>query len=107
MEVWISLLLTMIGSFAASSGFWAYIIKKNDLKGATGNLLLGLARSQIVQLGMMYLERGWVSKDEYDDFVKYLYEPYIRFGGNGLAERIMRDVANLPFIDPNPFLKKD
>lgn len=95
------MLLTILGSVTASSGFWAYIIKKNDLKGATIQLLLGLARDKIVTLGMRYIEQGWVSKDEYEDFVKYLYEPYVNFGGNGLAERVMKDVSMLPFRDPN------
>lgn len=28
--------------------------------------------------------------------MRYLYEPYQKFGGNGLAEKIMQDVQSLP-----------
>lgn len=57
---------------------------------------MGLAYDKITHLGMGYIERGWVTKDEYEDFRKYLYEPYKEFGGNGVAERIMLEVSTLP-----------
>lgn len=44
---------------------------------------------------MKYLDRGWITKDEYEDFIKYLWNPYSSFGGNGLAEKIMADVQKL------------
>lgn len=87
----------VVVAFAASSGFWAYIQKRNDKQGATTILLLGLAHDRIIALGMNYIERGWLTKDEYEDFVKYLYAPYSKFGGNGLAEKVMNEVSRLPF----------
>lgn len=91
------MILTITGSVIASSGFWLYIQKNLDKKSATTQLLLGLAYNQIITLGVTYIERGYITKDEYEDFHKYLYVPYTSFGGNGLAERIMRDVGALPF----------
>lgn len=44
----------------------------------------------------MYINRGYITKDEYEDFVHYLYNPYAKLGGNGLAERIYKDVSDLP-----------
>jgi hypothetical protein len=61
---------------------------------------MGLAYHNIVDLGMLYINRGSITKDEYEDFRKYFYEPYIALGGNGVAERIMEDVKNLPFNAP-------
>lgn len=99
--------ITIVGSVLASSGFWAYLQSrrdrknaKNDANNAFVDLLKGLAHDRIVFVGNAYLERGWVTKDEYEDFVKYLYEPYERVGGNGMARKVMREVENLPLTEP-------
>lgn len=96
MEPWLQSIVTIVCSVFASSGFWAYFQLRRDKKSATTKLLMGLAYDKITHLGMNYIERGWISKDEYEDFRKYLYEPYTEFGGNGVAERIMHEVARLP-----------
>lgn len=95
MEPWLLAALTIVGSVGASSGFWAYLQKRDTQKSATTQLLLGLAHDRIIFLGMKYLDRGWITKDEYEDFIKYLWNPYSSFGGNGLAEKIMADVQKL------------
>lgn len=96
MEPWLLASLTIVGSVGASSGFWAYLQRRDTQKSATTQLLLGLAHDRIIFLGMKYLDRGWITKDEYEDFIKYLWNPYATFGGNGLAEKIMADVQKLP-----------
>src|SRR5689334_14036995 len=58
---------------------------------------MGLSYDKIVTLGMIYLQRGWITKDEYEDYRRYLFEPYKALGGNGVAEKIMDDVSKLPF----------
>lgn len=93
---WAISILTIISSIAASSGFWAWLQRRDTRKSAITQLLLGLAHDRIVFLGMSYLERGWITKDEYEDFMKYLWGPYSSFGGNGLADKVVRDVKNLP-----------
>ena len=57
---------------------------------------MGLAYDRLMYLGMKYIERGYITSDEYDDFQKYLYLPYKELGGNGTAERIMSELTNLP-----------
>lgn len=94
------IILSVIASFGASSGFWAWYIQRSNSKSATNQLLLGLAHDRIISLGMSYIKRKWITEAEYHDFVKYLYTPYSKFGGNGLAEKIMLDVSKLPFEDP-------
>lgn len=94
-EIW-PFLATAVTSFAASSGFWAYLQSKDTHKSATTRLLMGLSYDKITHLGMKYIERGWISKDEYEDFQKYFYHPYTEFGGNGMADRIMAEVSKLP-----------
>lgn len=47
-------------------------------------------------LGTAYLSRGYITIDEYEDLQKYLYSPYSSFGGNGMAEKVMKEVQELP-----------
>lgn len=96
METWLATLITIVASVMASSGFWAYLQRRDNRKTAVTKLLLGLGHDRIVVLGMSYVDRGWISKDEYEDFIKYLYAPYADFGGNGLAERVVNEVKKLP-----------
>lgn len=100
MESWLQVVLAVVAAFGASSGFWAWMMKRDSTSTALARLLRGLAYDKIVNLGVQYIERGWISKDEYEEFRKYLYEPYKDFGGNGVAERIMTEVSNLPLRSP-------
>lgn len=96
MQEWIPLAATSAVTVVASGGFWAWVQSKDNTKSAMASLLLGLAYDKITTLGLSYIKRGWISKDEYEDFQRYLYEPYKAFGGNGVAERIMTEVSSLP-----------
>lgn len=58
---------------------------------------MGLAYDKIVSIGITFIDRGWVTKDEYEEYQKYLVEPYKAMGGNGVAERVAKEVASLPF----------
>lgn len=87
--------------FAASGGFWVYLKHRLESHDANTRLLMGLAHDKIVYFGMKYIEKGFVTKDEYDDLIRYFYEPYLQLGGNGTAERIMRLVQRLPLTLEN------
>lgn len=103
MDPWLQLVLTSVATVVASSGFWAWMMKRFSSKDAITRLLLGLAYDKIVTVGMTYIDRGWISKDEYEDFRNYLYQPYKDAGGNGVAERIMLDVSRLPLRSPDRY----
>jgi len=93
-----TIIISMISGLTgilASSGFWTYMIKKDSKKSAQNRMLLGLGHDKIVYLGMKYIKRGWISQEEYENLVEYLYEPYKEMGGNGTAERVMREVMTL------------
>lgn len=92
MPQWLELALTIMGSVLASSGFWAFVQKKRSSNDAERELLIGIAHDRIMYLGGRYLEQGWCTQDEYENLKVYLYAPYSRAGGNGSAERMMRDV---------------
>lgn len=93
----VAIIATAVTSVGASSGFWAYVTRRDGQKGAAVQLLLGLAHDRIIFLGTKYLERGWITYDEYEDLEKYLVTPYSHFGGNGLAEQVWKAVQQLPF----------
>lgn len=96
MSDWIKVVITAVASVVASSGFWAILGKRIDTKDARTKLLIGLAHDRIVTLGMQYIERGYITKNEYEDLSHYLYEPYTELGGNGSAKRVMTEVQRLP-----------
>lgn len=98
MDATTQILATSIASVLASSGFWAFIQRKDSTKRATARLLMGLAYDKITTLGLSYIERGHITKDEFEELRRYLYEPYKELGGNGVADRIMAEVGNLPLL---------
>lgn len=88
--------ITIICSVLASSGFWAYIQKRSEKNDLRTQMLIGLGHDRIINLGMSYIERGWITQDEYENLYVYLYKPYQEMGGNGSAKRVMEEVARLP-----------
>ena len=92
------IIITIIGTVVASSGFWAYITKKLDKKDIKTKMILGLGHDRIVFLGLKYIERGYITNDEYENLYEYLFKPYKEMGGNGTAERIMGEVKKLPIM---------
>ena len=97
MEEVIQLVIAVVCSVLASSGLWTFIQKKTDNKDTRSKLLLGLAHDRIIFLGTTYIERGYITKDEYENLHDYLYVPYSEMGGNGTAKRIMQAVDRLEF----------
>lgn len=59
-------------------------------------LCLGLAYDRIVHVGESYLNRGWITIDEREDFRKYLWSPYHEAGGNGSGDAMMASIDQLP-----------
>ena len=96
MEPWLQMVVTIVCAVIASSGFWAFIQRKNENKDVKSQMLIGLAHDRIIFLGMEYIERGWISQDEYENLHDYLYKPYEKLGGNGSAQKVMIEVNKLP-----------
>ena len=78
----ITAIITSICSVLASSGFWAYMQKKSDSKDLKTAMLIGLAHDRIMSLGGYYIERQYITTEEYENLRTYLYEPYAALGGN-------------------------
>lgn len=96
MEIWIQMGITIVCSVLASSGFWAWIMKRSEKRDVKTNMLIGLGHDRIMYLGMIYIERGFITSDEYENLYEYLYKPYEQMGGNGSAKKIMNEVNKLP-----------
>ena len=89
-------IIIIITAMLASSGMWAFLSKKLDKNDARTKMLIGLAHDRIIVLGMSYIDRGYVTKDEYENLYTYLYGPYKKLGGNGSAKHVMSEVNKLP-----------
>ena len=91
-----TIVITVLTSSGFTSALFAFLQKLADKKDIKTKMLIGLGHDRIVYLGMKYIERGWITKDEYENLHDYLYSPYKTMGGNGSAERIMKEVEKLP-----------
>ena len=93
-----SVVIAILTTLLASSGFWSFVMVYLDKKSARNRMILGLAHDKIMYLGTKYIERGRITQGEYENLYKYLYEPYKKMGGNGTAERLMTEVNQLPIV---------
>lgn len=98
----LQIIIPIIIAFVASSGFWLYLTGRREKKSLQTELLLGLAHDRIVRLGMFYIDRGWITQDEYENLNLYLYVPYEKLGGNGSARRVMLEVDRLKIVKNRP-----
>lgn len=94
------IIITILGTVLTSNGLWALFTHMYDAKHsnetAQSKMLKGLGHDRICYLGECYIERGSITRDEYENIHDYLYKPYRALGGNGTAEKIMKEVDGLP-----------
>ena len=96
MDVWTQVAVPLVVAVLTSSGLWAVVAKSVDKGDAERKMLVGLAHDRIIHLGMVYVDRGYITQDEYENLNDYLYTPYEKMGGNGSAKRVMEEVRKLP-----------
>ena len=100
-------ILTIALAVFGSTGFWAWLtarsnrkmeerLKKSAMSYCNTKLLVGLGHDRIISLAEKYIERGYITKDEYENLHDYLYLPYKMAGGNGTAKKAMNEVEKLP-----------
>lgn len=99
-------IITIITIIFASGGFWAFITailndrrqKRAETSGereADHQLLLGLAHDRLYALCAEYIAQGSITADQYDN-LKYIYDPYVKAGGNGTGKRLMQEIEKIP-----------
>lgn len=89
-------LVTIVVALIGSSGVWGIFTMLIQKRNATTILLLRVAQHVLVMECHRLLEQGYMTSDEYKNITRGLYEPYKRLGGNGLAEKMLNDIAKLP-----------
>lgn len=99
----IDMAVTVVCAVMASSGFWTWFNNRNShseakekMEAAQAEMLVGLAHDRIVTKGMRYIDRGYITKEEYENMETYLFKPYKKLGGNGSAQKIMEEINKLP-----------
>lgn len=92
----LELIVTVICSMLASSGLWAFIMHLVNKKSAANNMLKGLGHDRIIELGRQYVNRGYITVDEFENLYDYLYKPYKDLGGNGTADKVIEEIRKLP-----------
>jgi len=102
----LELLIGVLTTLLASSGFWLYVMKRIDSKDLTKKLLMGLAHDRIVYLCLKYIERGEITHDENENLCNYLYEPYKELGGNSATVKLMDEVRKLRICKTDYFIDK-
>lgn len=109
MNPWVQTIVTVVSSVLASSGLWAFFtsamqardraeLEKDESERALANMVRGLAHAKIVEIGTRFLEQGYVTLDDLNEFDHYLYQPYEALGGNGYAKKIYEQVMKLDVI---------
>ena len=95
-------IIAIIAAIFGSAGFWTFLNnrleKRGKQKSSTTKMLLGLGHDRIYELCKAFIQEGSISQNEYDNLL-YLYNPYKELGGNGTAERLMKEIEKLPIIN--------
>lgn len=92
----IQLIFAALAGVGASSGFWVYMDNRRKRRDLSTKLLIGLAHDRIICLSLQYIERGYITTDEFENLHEFLFKPYSELGGNGSAIRLMDQVKKLP-----------
>ena len=93
--------VTIAVAVVASTGFWEFIkwILSNSGKKRKRTpedaALLALLHDRLYELLTMYLSQDCIDADDYDNLI-HLYNAYRELKGNGLIERMFKQVSNLP-----------
>lgn len=93
-------IVAIVVATLASSGLWSFVLymvqKRDEKKDSLTRLILGLAYREITDLCIKYIKQGCITKDDYEDLIKYLFTPYKELGGDGTAEKLVDEVKKLP-----------
>lgn len=88
-----------VTALLGGSGIWAWAKTRVYRNDSEDELLLQVAKNQLVLQGRKYLKRGYITMDEYEDY-ECEFKVYESLGGNGLARRVFKQVDELPIL-PN------
>lgn len=90
----------ILSALFGAPGIWAWAKTKADHNNAATKLALIVSKNQLIALGRTYLDRGYITMDEYEEY-EAEYNIYSVLGGNGLARRVFKQVDDLPIMPNN------
>lgn len=90
----------ILSAILGAPGIWAWVKQKTDHNDNAGKLLMSVSRNQLISRGQTYIERGYITMDEYEEYESD-YQIYSALGGNGLARRVFEQVDDLPMMPNN------
>lgn len=91
-----SILGLLVGYFVAK--FKSLKKKKDEAEcrqEQTNAAILALLHDRIYELSETYISRSWLTVEEFDN-LNFLYEPYVKLGGNGTGKALFLRVKKLP-----------
>ena len=92
-------ILTIVTVVFASTGFWtflnSYIERKTRKRSDLEEGVLALLHDRIYELAKAYLAKCSISDGDHKN-LDVMYKVYHKMGGNGTAEKLVRDVDKLP-----------
>lgn len=90
----------LLSALFGAPGMWAWVKTRAEQTSNWDRLLLSVSKNQLITLGREYLERGYITMDEYEEY-EAEYQIYSALGGNGLARRVFEQVDDLPMMPNN------
>ena len=108
MEAWTNVGVPLIVALLTSTALWGVvskvILKRMELTAkrskadeAQRKMLVGLAHDRIIHLGMVYIERGYVTQDEYENLQVYLSSRMRRWAATAAHGASWRKCGSCPF----------
>ena len=96
-------ILTIVISCIGSAGLWTLVntiinrkYKKQDDNDLIKRALKGLLYTDCVEWGEKYINQGYIDTQDFNDYLKYHYEPYVGLGGDGVVQKLMNEIQKLP-----------
>lgn len=97
------ILVAIFCAIFSSVGFWTFVnnVYQNmrEKKSAERKALLGLLHEKLAERAETFMTRNGITRQEYEDFNKYIYEPYKELGGNGTGQRLKEEIDKLRIVN--------
>lgn len=98
-ETTVAVIISCIGS----AGLWSVInllinrhYKKTDDNDVIKRALKGLLYTDCIAWGEKYTAQGFIDTQDFNEYLRYHYEPYKALGGDGTIDRLMGELQKLP-----------
>lgn len=91
MEHTLEMILTVVGSVLASTGFWQFMQARNDRNSAEHQALGALLRHEMFDIYERYKDSDSVPRDIQEE-MDQLWQPYHAMGYNHMGDKIHNEI---------------